>query len=238
MKKTNKPNPLKVFNDNKVAAYKKAGGAMKEFKKSLPKAQTGKPMPPKGQRTPFQAYMKDVPGAVASDTIVSRRPISGNAYYDNQLQKPKPKNPKNQAALERAIEQTYGMDIWDREFAKMRNNKTMTPAEEKELRRMGPSNINRYKKGGAIKKKMAAGGSSDSDCWPGKPGCGAEKARRVNKRRRFWNSDAGKTVKKVGAGVAAAGAGTAAYLKNAFGVKDAIKGLSEQKKGGSVKRKK
>jgi hypothetical protein len=41
MKKTNKPNPLKVFNDNKAMAYKKAGGAMKAFKKSLPKAQDG-----------------------------------------------------------------------------------------------------------------------------------------------------------------------------------------------------
>jgi hypothetical protein len=96
-----------------------------------------------------------------------------------------------------------------------------------------------YKKaGGAIKKKMAAGGTKDSDCWPGKPGCGAERARRVNKRRRFWNSDTGKTVKKVGAGVAAAGAGAAAYAKNLFGAKDAVKGLMEQKKGGTVKRKK
>ena len=41
MKKTNKPNPLKTFNDNKAAAYKKASGAMKTFKKSLPKAQDG-----------------------------------------------------------------------------------------------------------------------------------------------------------------------------------------------------
>ena len=42
MKKTvSKPNPLKVFNDNKAAAYKKAGGAMKDFKKSLKKAQIG-----------------------------------------------------------------------------------------------------------------------------------------------------------------------------------------------------
>ena len=40
-KKVSKPNPLKVFNDNKAAAYKKAGGAMKDFKKSLPKAQKG-----------------------------------------------------------------------------------------------------------------------------------------------------------------------------------------------------
>jgi hypothetical protein len=41
MKKNNKPNPLKFFNDNRAAAYKKAGGAMKNFKKSLPKAQEG-----------------------------------------------------------------------------------------------------------------------------------------------------------------------------------------------------
>lgn len=243
MKKTNKPNPLKVFNDNKVAAYKKAGGAMKEFKKSLPKAQTGKPMPPKGQRTPFQAYMKDVPGAVASDTLVKTtyetpealkkaRTTGDSSRYFDKPAAPKAKNPKNQAALNKAFDKTYG-EGW---YSQQPVSKDETIEEY--MRRMGPSNINRYKKGGAIKKKMAAGGSSDSDCWPGKPGCGAEKARRVNKRRRFWNSDAGKTVKKVGAGVAAAGAGTAAYLKNAFGVKDAIKGLSEQKKGGSVKRKK
>jgi hypothetical protein len=41
MKKTNKPNPLKVFNDNKAMAYKKAGGEMAAFKKSLKKAQDG-----------------------------------------------------------------------------------------------------------------------------------------------------------------------------------------------------
>lgn len=41
MKKTSKPNPLKTFNDNKAMAYKKAGGAMKAFKKSLTKAQDG-----------------------------------------------------------------------------------------------------------------------------------------------------------------------------------------------------
>jgi len=44
MKKTNKPsNPLKVFNDNRAMAYKKAGGAMKDFKKSLKKSQDGGP---------------------------------------------------------------------------------------------------------------------------------------------------------------------------------------------------
>jgi hypothetical protein len=41
MKKTSKPNPLKTFNDNKAMAYKKAGGAMSEYKKYLKKAQDG-----------------------------------------------------------------------------------------------------------------------------------------------------------------------------------------------------
>lgn len=41
MKKKTTSNPLKTFNDNKAKAYMKAGGAMKAFKKSLPKAQLG-----------------------------------------------------------------------------------------------------------------------------------------------------------------------------------------------------
>ena len=36
MKKKPVSNPLKTFNDNKAMAYKKAGGTMKNFKKSLP----------------------------------------------------------------------------------------------------------------------------------------------------------------------------------------------------------
>lgn len=41
MKKTNKPNPLKFFNDNKAMAYKKAGGEMAKYKVALKKAQDG-----------------------------------------------------------------------------------------------------------------------------------------------------------------------------------------------------
>jgi hypothetical protein len=39
MKENNKVNPLKYFNDNKAAAVKKVGGAMKDFKKSLKRFQ-------------------------------------------------------------------------------------------------------------------------------------------------------------------------------------------------------
>jgi hypothetical protein len=41
MKKTNTSNPLKFFNDNKAMAYKKAGGEMDAFKKSLKRMDNG-----------------------------------------------------------------------------------------------------------------------------------------------------------------------------------------------------
>ena len=212
MKKTNKPNPLKVFNDNKVAAYKKAGGAMKEFKKSLKKAQAGGLQ----RQGPLQEKSSKMLDARFPSTALVEIPYASNEAHSV------------------GYAPMFEGDLSSNAYKEALYRKS----DERRMRNDPAFNYGYYKKGGAVKKKMAAGGSSDSDCWPGKPGCGAEKARRVNKRRRFWNSDAGKTVKKVGAGVAAAGAGTAAYLKNAFGVKDAIKGLSEQKKGGSVKRKK
>lgn len=41
MKKTNNSNPLKTFNDNKAMAYKKAGGEIAAFKKSLKRMDNG-----------------------------------------------------------------------------------------------------------------------------------------------------------------------------------------------------
>lgn len=41
MKKETTSNPLKTFNDNNAKTKMKAGGVMKAFKKSLPKAQLG-----------------------------------------------------------------------------------------------------------------------------------------------------------------------------------------------------
>jgi hypothetical protein len=43
MKKTTTSNPLKFFNDNKAMAYKKAGGEMATYKKSLNKLRNGGP---------------------------------------------------------------------------------------------------------------------------------------------------------------------------------------------------
>ena len=83
MKKTNKPsNPLKFFNDNKAMAYKKAGGAMKDFKKSLPKAQTGMNVGPMEEE--YQNYMDTAKkNAVASqqrNIIYGPQGTFNNAY--------------------------------------------------------------------------------------------------------------------------------------------------------------
>lgn len=59
MKKTNKPNPLTVFNNNKAMAYKKADGEMAAFKKSLTKAQAGMSM---GPITEIQSNFNDAMG--------------------------------------------------------------------------------------------------------------------------------------------------------------------------------
>jgi hypothetical protein len=54
MKKTNTSNPLKFFNDNKDKDYKKAGGEMAAFKKSLTKAQDGRIIGPMTQEEAAQ----------------------------------------------------------------------------------------------------------------------------------------------------------------------------------------
>ena len=43
-------------------------------------------------------------------------------------------------------------------------------------------------------KKYETGGAKDENCWPGKPGCGYKKAQKKNAKKKFWNSDTGKTI--------------------------------------------
>ena len=106
-------------------------------------------------KTPFQEYMT-TPGAVASDTVMSRKPFTPTTFDRSTLEKPKAKNPQNTKALINAAEKTYGMDVWDRPWTTGTKNKYLTPAEEKEFRRMGPLK----KKGGTVAKpKMKKGGA-------------------------------------------------------------------------------
>jgi hypothetical protein len=117
------------------------------------------------KETPFQQYMK-TPGAVASDTIASRQPALNNSgkqiisqkdgkplYEKNKIAKPT----KSQALID-AFEKTYGRDIWDRSYwTGITRNKNLSPSEEKDLRRMGPT----LKRGG-VKKYQYAGTSKES----------------------------------------------------------------------------
>ena len=137
MKKTSKPNPLKTFNDNKAMAYKKAGGAMAEYKKYLKKAQPGL-----STGTPFQNYLETAPGAVPSDTVMQTMWPGDKWDYPK---KPVAKNPKNQNLLEQVYEQTYGQG-WRSE-----DRKADDETFEQYKRRMGPLS---HKMGGAAKNKM------------------------------------------------------------------------------------
>ena len=135
---------LKTFNDNKAIAYKKAGGAMAAYKKTLKKAQTG-------LGTPFQEYMK-TPGAVASDTVMKTvspdmPELQGGPGYWNAAKRPVAKNPNNQNLLEKVYEQTYGQG-WRGDTGQPARGETF----EQYKRRMGP-----LKKGGST---MAKGGAT------------------------------------------------------------------------------
>jgi hypothetical protein len=131
-----------ITKEHPITTFRKANEARDiVVKASMKKMQTG--------GTPYQNYMKN-PGAVASDTIPSKKIINsyGTAYSKTSLEKPISKNPKNKQALIRATERTYGDDVWDRPSEGHTSNKYVTPAEEKYMRSMGP-----MKKGGTVKSK-------------------------------------------------------------------------------------
>lgn len=76
-------------------------------------------------------------------------------------------------------------------------------------------------------KKYEAGGATDENCWPGKPGCGHKRAQRINRRRSAANKiPFGKII-----GGAAAGLLGGLAIKN----KDKIKELLGMKAGGLIK---
>lgn len=143
MKKTTKPNPLKFFNDNKTAAYKKAGGEMAAFKKSLTKAQNGIEVNSQG------------------DPIKSGPLSKGDtAFLDYQYPSTNPKVP--------FYPSPEGYDVKkNRTYFGSNQNNTRTPQKEMDLRNWaekemrGNSGFNTResmesvirKKGGPVKRK-------------------------------------------------------------------------------------
>ena len=92
----------------------------------------------------------------------------------------------------------------------------------------------RFDKSGKLKSTTTltpikkAGGATDENCWPGKPGCGHKRANRVNNRRAAASKI---PVGKIIGGVAAGVLGGLA-IKN----KDKIKEKLGMKTGGSIKK--
>ncbi len=154
MKKNNKVTPLKYFNDNKAMAYKKAGGAMKDFKKSL------------------KRYQGDVTGSQVSSDVRNAAMDSANKInmaneqYNSGL------------AARKLMEDTYNTQNLLREASERnrqlienapRNNPaaqarmnatTSAPAKAvaQPVSNVDPSSYERYKqqfnrKGGSVKRK-------------------------------------------------------------------------------------
>ena len=95
--------------------------------------------------------------------------------------------------------------------------------------------------------KYELGGSSDDACMEEyvaadgkkkkrrKKGCGYAASQRYNQRQQ-GKAKRKEVLGKVAGGIGAAAAATGAYLTNMFGVKDKVKELTGQKKGGVVKK--
>ena len=141
-----KSNPLKTFNDNHAARVKK----VTEGSKKLVKAQTG---------TAFQSYLKNVPGAAASDTLGVNDPRTFSFGYPNMNKKTN--------ALASAFQATYGnthsksftdknADYTEKESRIPQTKKTVK-AYTKSIPTSRPSNqyedLEYKKKGGNIKSK-------------------------------------------------------------------------------------
>jgi len=127
MKKTNKSNPLKTFNDNKAMAYKKAGGAMKVFKKSLKKAQDGINM---------------------NDDLINKAGSTGG-YKKESFKKYMPWGPK--------VELIEPSNDWLRQPTDVLNPTRVNQVQVESFKKQfpngvpGPTSIKKNKKGGSIK---------------------------------------------------------------------------------------
>jgi hypothetical protein len=100
----------------------------------------------------------------------------------------------------------------------------------KSMRKGGPAAMiqpmSKYMAGGTTGLQSPNAVTSESECSGSKPKPGCKKT--------FGKRSIPRVVKKALIAGAGLGAGAIAYAKNAFGVKDTVKDLMGQKKGGSV----
>jgi hypothetical protein len=154
MKKTNKLNPLTVFNNNKAMAYKKAGGEMAAFKKSLTKAQAGISMGPitESQST-FNNAMGQQPIPYANRPIVPAFNMNSDV------------NQKLNDLSKRSNDSSIGMSNINRANADERQSTNMLDTSDRKKRKVqnayneynenliNYNNIPKQKIGGIVKRK-------------------------------------------------------------------------------------
>jgi general stress protein YciG len=150
MKKTSKPNPLKTFNNNNAMAYKKAGGAMKAFKKSLTKAQNGISVnsgmesmakPGKSMYSSYNTNTDILNAELAKKAIGSlKRPYMSSDSRGTQLE-----SYGISPGIPKAMAPNY-MEEVVKKYGTSRGG--MTPEDIEKLKAAGL-----YKKGGSVKRK-------------------------------------------------------------------------------------
>lgn len=154
MKKTNKPNPLTVFNNNKAMAYKKAGGEIAAFKKSLIKAQAGMSM---GPITEIQSNFNNAMGQ--QPIPYANRPKVPAFNMDNDV------NQKLNNLSQRSNDSSMGMSNINRantderqstsipDTSNMKKKKVQDAYTEYNKNLINYNNIPKQKIGGAVKRK-------------------------------------------------------------------------------------
>lgn len=153
MKKTNKPHPLKVFNDNKAMAYKKAGGEMAAYKKSLNKFSNGGPGSGMGRMAADDAAfdaMMNPPNKPASSSLspeTARLLAAKASKGQNTLMNTNDTNSQN-------------VDLTNAMLSRMKNTAPLMSKPPGVREGFTPEQMHRFnatpiknKKGGAVKRK-------------------------------------------------------------------------------------
>ena len=159
MKENNKVNPLKYFNDNKAMAYKKAGGAMKDFKKSLKRFQgdvTGSQVSSDVRNALMDSANKSNMANEQNNSLANSRKLMEDSYNTQGVLREA--SERNRQLLENAPRNNSA--------AQARMNATISsPAKAvaQPVSNVDSSSYERYKqqfnrKGGSV-KKMSKGGA-------------------------------------------------------------------------------
>jgi hypothetical protein len=144
MKKTNTSNPLKYFNDKKDEAYKKAGGEMAAFKKSLNRMDNG------GIQTngDSEDMMINKPGYGAKKNVYTRpepTPAAKNAVYQG------PVSDQAMYEISRNARANPGMDNFNAVRAKEIENASRNP-KNSEIQEKGNKSLTSRKLSKEAKK--------------------------------------------------------------------------------------